>query len=170
MFASLTSYEGLPGSVIEAQASGLQCLVSDTVTPEVNVTELVSMRSIKSEPRDWARKILDDLLLREDYHPDPLFEEIKLNQTLTAIAGERRESVFETDDMPDIDALDAGTGFDTVNIPSRPSKSSHHRAIEYSIGDRQQSSEYILGKLSVAGFDVKAQAKMMGYFYERGHF
>lgn len=62
-------FEGLPGSVAEAQAAGLHCLVSDKVTREVALTDLVSYRSIEDEPAKWAEEILQNAgaaLQRED--------------------------------------------------------------------------------------------------------
>ncbi len=61
-----------------------------------------------------------------------------------------------------------GTGFDTIN---KAVTNKEVRKVEgYSIGNRKESSEHILGELKTAGFDVKSQARMMAYFYERGHF
>ena len=51
-------YEGLPGTVVEAQASGLHGIMSDTVTAEAVVTDLIQMRCIKEEPRIWAEEIM----------------------------------------------------------------------------------------------------------------
>lgn len=39
-------YEGLPVTLIEAQASGLHCIVSDTITKEVDIAGLISWRNI----------------------------------------------------------------------------------------------------------------------------
>lgn len=57
-FVFPSTFEGFPGSVLEAQASGLHCLVSDKVTKEVALTPLVSYRSIEEEPVKWADEIL----------------------------------------------------------------------------------------------------------------
>lgn len=55
VFPSL--FEGLPGSVAEAQAAGLHCLVSDKVTREAALTDLAVYHSIDEPPVEWAREI-----------------------------------------------------------------------------------------------------------------
>jgi len=52
VFPSL--YEGLPGSVVEAQTSGLKCIISDVIADEVKLTNLVSTKSLKENPTSWA--------------------------------------------------------------------------------------------------------------------
>ena len=53
-------FEGLPGTIVEAQAAGLRCLISDAITDEVMVTELVKARSIQDKASDWAEQILEE--------------------------------------------------------------------------------------------------------------
>ena len=51
-------YEGLPGVLVEAQAAGLKCLVSDTVTREAQATDLVTYLSIDEPAETWAKELL----------------------------------------------------------------------------------------------------------------
>lgn len=56
VFPSL--YEGMPNTVIEAQATGLPCVIADTITREANITELVAYLPLQN-PQVWAEKALE---------------------------------------------------------------------------------------------------------------
>lgn len=57
-FVYPSRYEGLPGTVVEAQAAGLRCLISDSICKEVMVTELVHDMSITLSPVEWAEYVI----------------------------------------------------------------------------------------------------------------
>ena len=56
VFPSL--YEGLPGAVMEAQAAGLPCIVSDTITKEICITPLVEQLPLSISAEKWAVRVL----------------------------------------------------------------------------------------------------------------
>lgn len=56
LFPSL--FEGMPNTVIEAQASGLHCVISDTITKEADITGLVDYMSLNADAKTWADKAL----------------------------------------------------------------------------------------------------------------
>lgn len=56
VFPSL--YEGMPNTVIEAQATGLPCVIADTITREAGITDLVHYKSLKASPKEWAEEVL----------------------------------------------------------------------------------------------------------------
>lgn len=58
LFLMPSLFEGLPVSGIEAQAAGLKCVFSDTVTERTAVTENVEFISLKTSASDWAKTIL----------------------------------------------------------------------------------------------------------------
>ena len=53
-------YEGLPLTLIEAQAAALPCIISDNITDDVIVTKgLVEKESIEIPPAVWAKKAVE---------------------------------------------------------------------------------------------------------------
>ncbi len=50
-------YEGLPVTMIEAQASGLPCTISDRVPKQCDVTGNVQIIGLDDSPSQWAKKI-----------------------------------------------------------------------------------------------------------------
>lgn len=59
VFAFPSLYEGLPVTLVEAQAAGIPCLISDQISKECILTkDLVSIMSLEDTPEKWADMIL----------------------------------------------------------------------------------------------------------------
>ncbi len=56
VFPSLV--EGFPLSVLEAQAAGVRCIISDRITDEVLLSANICKMNIDAAPKIWAREIL----------------------------------------------------------------------------------------------------------------
>lgn len=58
VFLMPSLFEGLPVTLIEAQASGLECIVSDTITSDVKITNLVSFVPLQKGSDYWSEVVL----------------------------------------------------------------------------------------------------------------
>lgn len=65
-------FEGLPGSVVEAQATGLRCLISDTVTDEVLITPLSEAMSLEEGADRWAECVLEKKVYAREQMTDAI--------------------------------------------------------------------------------------------------
>ena len=54
VFLLPSRFEGLPIVLVEAQCSGLQCFVSDTITQEIKLSEHVHYYGLENDAEKWA--------------------------------------------------------------------------------------------------------------------
>ena len=57
-FVLPSRWEGLPVTVIEAQANGLHCVVTEGLTEEMNALGMVEYVSLQASPAAWAQALL----------------------------------------------------------------------------------------------------------------
>jgi glycosyltransferase involved in cell wall biosynthesis len=75
VFPSL--YEGLPLGIIEAQATGLPCLLSNTISPLTAITDLVQFIDLNANTDIWVQKILDIDITKRKTHQVLVEQQIK---------------------------------------------------------------------------------------------
>ena len=85
-------YEGMPNTVIEAQATGLPCVISDTITREANITGLVQYISLNESFDQWTEIINEQILKSRENVQDSIF---RAGYDIQSVVREFEKNIFE---------------------------------------------------------------------------
>lgn len=86
-------YEGLPVTIIEAQASGVKCLASTNVTREVDKTGDVEFFPLEKSAKEWAERIAATDIRR---HSDENIEKLKQCGYDARVSAQTAEEIYVT--------------------------------------------------------------------------
>lgn len=90
IFVMPSLYEGLPMTLLEAQTTGLPCVISQNISSEMDFPGMIQRQSIAAVPTDWAQLLLAT---------KPLADRAAVAQQLTKIGYDNRESAEQVYQM-----------------------------------------------------------------------
>lgn len=91
VFVFPSNYEGFPVTLVEAQAAGLPCLISDKVPIECKMTNLIYQIPLATSPEIWAKKAIEAAKqLRKN-----TYEEIKVAGYDIVESAKRLQKMYE---------------------------------------------------------------------------
>ncbi len=87
VFVFPSVHEGFPLTLLEAQASGLKCYISDSITREIDITDLVCRNNINLDPKLWAENVLNNYKIceRSEYNKELIDKGYGLSRTASDI-------------------------------------------------------------------------------------
>ena len=96
VFVFPSFFEGMPNTVIEAQATGLPCVIADTITAEADITGLVKYLALSDSTEKWAETALESAAQnRRDTHQQILEKGYDIQSVAKTFAGLLMSSDFE---------------------------------------------------------------------------
>lgn len=86
-----SKFEGLGIVILEAQATGLRCVISDIIPDEINVTPLITRISLNQNPDEWAEEVLN--FKYDNFRESPRTKFIEKQYTMDSVI-KRIETIY----------------------------------------------------------------------------
>ena len=90
-----SKFEGFPNVLVEWQIAGLPCVISDVITKEVKLTDLVQFVSLEESPKQWAEKIEKIKIQDRNLIKDKVINQIKEKGYDIKENAKRLEKIYE---------------------------------------------------------------------------
>lgn len=92
IFVFPSIYEGVPMAPIEAQATGLSCMISDTLSKEVSVSPYTMFFSLNHSAKEWSEKVV--AMLNEIHSRDKGYRYVQKNGYDISMVVNKLEKIY----------------------------------------------------------------------------